>query len=124
MNGPFLVVPGDHGIRPAGPSDRCFYCNSAVGTPHGPECVCVVRNVAFDVRVDGRPIGMWVDAKPAHWTAEDCQRHANDSSWCKDNMLDTGDYTGAELPDPGEGCLCDVVTLRVVSMESETWRAR
>jgi len=56
-----LVVPGDHGIRPAGKPDECFYCSQRIGVPHKPDCVMVTKRVrvrySFDIEID----------VPHHW---------------------------------------------------------
>jgi hypothetical protein len=38
-----LVLPNDDGIRPAGNSDECFYCNQKIGTSHKEDCVCLQK---------------------------------------------------------------------------------
>lgn len=43
----WVVRPDDHGIRPAGPRDACFYCHSLVGELHGSECVIPQRTVVL-----------------------------------------------------------------------------
>jgi hypothetical protein len=47
-----LVDPQDDGIRPAGPSDACFYCEQLVGTPHARDCVVVTKVARFRCKLD------------------------------------------------------------------------
>lgn len=38
-------VVGEHGIRPAGPPDHCFYCGEPLGHTHDEECVIRSRTI-------------------------------------------------------------------------------
>lgn len=115
-----LVLSDDYGIRPAGMSDRCFYCSRKVGEPHDLErCAVIVREVTYGVflteSLHGKPgtrIGAWRTHDPSFWTKSDCEFHKNQSSWCCDNFLSDGGYQGEDVPDvvaeseDENDCLC------------------
>ena len=90
-----LMTADDGGIRPAGPQDRCFYCEAAVGERHGSECVTIVKKVkmiyAFEIEI----------TMPHHWTAKQIEAHRNESSWCADNAI-----RELERFAEAKGCLC------------------
>lgn len=91
----------DNGIRPAGPSDRCFYCTAPVGE-HLSGCVLLTRAV-----VVRRTIEYLVDV-PRDWDQHMIEFHRNESSHCADNdlreLLKIGELS-SELG--GCGCTCD-----------------
>ncbi len=76
-----LVAPNDDGIRPGGSPDRCCYCQSKVGAPHGDECVVVTKTVrvvysfTLDIQV------------PHHWQQDDVESHRNESSSCANDAI-------------------------------------
>lgn len=88
-------VTAAHGPRPAGPPDRCFYCNQPVGAEHDPDCVCRERTVVIRLTMDVTV------AVPEHWTVDDIEFKYNDSSWCMDNILSV-----LERPHAHGACLC------------------
>jgi len=91
-----IVTEDDHGIRPAGGDDKCFYCKAVVGSPHAKDCVIVQKKIR--VR---HTIGIDV-LVPHHWNEDRIDFHFNDGSWCADNLLaDVKEYLGSIA-----GCLC------------------
>jgi hypothetical protein len=46
-----LVAVNDHGIRPAGLPDQCFYCHQKVGSPHARDCVVVWKLARLEVEL-------------------------------------------------------------------------
>lgn len=122
MNEDFPVLTDDYGIRPAGPSDACFYCQRRVGANHAPDCVCIVRSSTYGVYHEGRRIGAYTRDDPAFWTTKDCEFHKNDSSWCADNMIGDG-YEGEPLPETLEGCLCGCLVFKLEHRGTDQKRA-
>lgn len=113
MSEPFPVVTtDDHGIRPAGRPDACFYCKSKVGEPHGPECVVIVKRVrvrySFELEID----------VPHYWGKEQLEFHRNESSWCASNAL--GELEKA-FPEDGE-CPCGSFKCEALGTVDETPR--
>jgi hypothetical protein len=91
------VLSNDHGIRPAGRPDECFYCHQKVGSPHKLNCVCLHKRVkaryTYEIEVD---IPYW-------WDDEMFEFYRNESSWCASNSLQELE----SFYDGGEGCACD-----------------
>lgn len=84
------VAPDDFGIRPGGKPDECFYCLRKVGEQHLRKCVIITRLVRLRVtlRQRGREVsGLYVEALPADWSAEDIEFSRNESTWCADNVF-------------------------------------
>jgi len=104
----------EHGIRPAGPPDRCFYCKAQLGEQHGAECVIRSRTVVV------RAIVEYVIDVPESWTPHDIEFHRNDGSWCSSNGIDE---IGLINERQGEGkCPCQIVKyeyVREASAEDE-----
>lgn len=114
-----VVLPDDDGIRPAGKPDECFYCNQKVGTPHGPECVCVHKRVRVRYTME---IEIEV---PAFWDKQMVLSHRNESSWCADNCVNDIEAFLERLrhwdKDVGPAgwsgfCLCDGFACEVIDM--------
>jgi hypothetical protein len=107
-----VVTSDDHGIRPAGKPDACFYCGSKVGERHGPDCAVVVKRVRvrysfeFDISV------------PHHWTKETVEFHRNESSWCASNAIDE---LAKEFPEDGP-CPCDGFRCEMMGVSDDTPR--
>lgn len=104
-----LVDENDDGIRPAGKSDVCFYCNQKVGEPHGRDCVVVTKTVklrySFKIEVD----------VPHFWEKSDIEFHRNEGTWCADNALsDISDFAKKH------GCLCDVFEAKFLEIVDGT----
>jgi hypothetical protein len=95
-----LVAPDDHGIRPAGPPDACFYCKAKVGQRHGPRCEAVRKKVwvrySFELEVE----------VPRFWEKTDVEFWRNESSSCAINALRelTEFYTEDTCPCPWFNC--------------------
>ncbi len=91
----WTVLENDHGIRPAGKDDECFYCHQKVGQEHKPDCVTRCRTVVveFAFRI--------TRAVPEHWDAKHIEFHMNEGSWCTSNIL-----CELEALDNRLGCLC------------------
>lgn len=113
----FRVLEGDEGIRPAGPQDRCLYCQASIGELHTEDCVTIDRKSTYAVLVGDVRVGTFVRDDPAGWSNEECERHKNESSWCLDNVEGAG-YSGDPLPEVS-GCLCYVIRLVLVERSSE-----
>lgn len=90
-----LVRANDHGIRPAGPPDACFYCRAKVGESHQRDCVIVQK------RVKMRAVIEYECYEPFSWDKEEIEFARNDGTWCADNLLETLKLHGEE-----SGCLC------------------
>lgn len=71
------VIEGDN--RPAGPPDRCFYCNQPHGGQHAQGCVIRSRTVVVSTTIE------WVIDVPEDWDAEMIEFSRNDGSRCSDN---------------------------------------
>lgn len=93
-----LVLVGD--TRPAGPSDRCYYCDQALGQPHLRECVIPQRRVIVRMVVE------YEISVPRAWTQDQIEFHRNESSWCATNAF-------SELKDI-PGCLCEQTSFTYV----------
>lgn len=76
-----LIENFDDGVRPAGPSTHCFYCDVLKGG-HDDSCVLVKRTVVLSMTVE------YVVDLPRSWTVEDIEFHRNESTYCKDNEVD------------------------------------
>jgi hypothetical protein len=92
MNWPNVTPDDRHGGK-----ERCYYCREAVGTPHRPDCVKVVKRVKVRLTVE------YEVEVPASWAKEDVEFHRNDGSWCSDNLIPE-----LEALAESQGCLCGV----------------
>ena len=121
----FPVLMDDDGIRPAGPSDACFFCRSKIGQLHREDCVTIVRRTVYEVFLDDVLVGRWEHLDPASWYEGDCEFHKNESSWCKSNILadEKLDVTPEALEKmkgiADVGCLCSRVDLTVVERDTD-----
>jgi hypothetical protein len=121
------VLPNDDGIRPAGRPDECFYCSRRIGQEHAEDCVTVQKKVAYNVLIGGKKVGTFERMEPFSWTANECESHKNESSWCKTNAVEEiqwckgmpkvvrqKQYKGVLTPDnkPLFKCLCRVIEFR------------
>lgn len=93
----------EHGIRPAGHPNHCFYCQEPKGGEHDVECVIRERTVVIRMVVE------YVIDVPEHWTPKDIEFHRNDGSWCADNALEEL----AELRGE-DGCICSLARFEYV----------
>lgn len=99
----------DHGIRPAGPPDRCFYCDEPMGGEHKDGCVIRSRTVVVRFHVD------LVVNVPEHWDPSEVESSFNVSSWCGGNLAASIADTSERMP----GCMCGFVTAEFVSEATE-----
>lgn len=86
---------GEHGIRPAGDSNKCFYCGRERGKQHKKDCVIRSRTIVMKMEIE---IPMDV---PESWDKNMCEFHKNESSWCANNIIPVID----KLADD-HGCIC------------------
>ena len=94
--------------RPAGKSDRCFYCGRLLGEQHKENCVIRSKTVVVDFMV------RTVLTVPEHWDNEQVNFHYNDGTWCSDNLIN-------ELSRRSENvrCLCDITEAIYIRGASE-----
>lgn len=115
------VIENDDGIRPAGLPDRCFFCEQKIGNFHKTSCVTIQRAVEYDVLIRNQVVGKWSTTEPYSWNKEHCEQHRNLGTWCKDNAVDSIEWTSEQaklevdsLPD--EQCTCGLLEFRVSRM--------
>lgn len=77
----WTVQPDDHGIRPAGQPDRCFYCGRAVGQTHREDCVIRDRTIVCRLSFE------YTVRIPEDWTPERFEEHRNEGTWCMNNAM-------------------------------------
>ena len=75
-----LLPVTDDGIRPAGNSTHCFYCQSPKGE-HTADCVCRTKTVVIKATIE------CVVEVPASWDPHDVEFKYNESSHCASNLL-------------------------------------
>jgi len=100
-----------YSTRPAGKPDECFYCNAKIGLDHKVGCVIRCRTVMVRVSFD------IIRTVPEDWEASMVEFHMNESSSCKDNLLDEIEKQAERL-----GCACgfgEGVFLREATEEDE-----
>lgn len=102
----------DHGVRPAGPPDRCFYCGEQVGKEHKEGCVIRCRTVVVKFSID-----LVVDV-PEDWCPEMIESKYNESSWCADTFLMELEGTIQRMNKNGD-CLCGALRAEFVREASE-----
>lgn len=85
----------DHGPRPAGRPDYCFFCGVKVGTLH--VVMCAMNIVYVDVPLvlivepdDGQePEGHTFEGRvPQDWSRDEIMWRFNESTWCTSNVID------------------------------------
>lgn len=99
------AITKNHGPRPAGRDDECFYCHGPLGADHHPNCVMRDRTVVVRATVE------YVVRVPERHTPDQIEFRRNESSWCASNML-------SELDSP-ETCICNAVTFEYVREATE-----
>jgi len=108
------MVTEQHGPRPAGKPDECFYCRQKVGTEHKTGCVMRQRSVVLQATIT------YVDTVPEDWTAEDIYKHRNLSGWCANNLFDIYDHK--------RHCFCGNVEIEFLEEanveDEEEWRIK
>lgn len=100
----FLVT--EAAMRPAGNgARRCFYCHSAIGSPHKEDCVTIRREwrvrVTFEIDLD----------MPASWDREMVDFHLHESSWCASNIANEIERLDAK----NKPCLCRTFSAELVA---------
>jgi hypothetical protein len=85
----------NHGIRPAGEPDECFYCGEKLGNEHKKDCVIRQRTIVLKLEME-----IVIDV-PEFWDRETVEFHYNEGSWCSSNM----DIWLTRM-EKHKGCLC------------------
>lgn len=101
-------VTQEHGPRPAGRPDQCFYCGQPVGEDHQPDCVMRERTVVIEWTI------RMVVKVPESFTQENIEFKYNGSSYCNDNLL--------SYLDKEDCCLCQrskVIFVREATEQDE-----
>lgn len=96
-----LKVTPEHGPRPAGKPDECFYCDAPVGEDHKPDCV-LRKRVVWVKSTIRYPVLV-----PSDWDQYAIEFHRNDSSWCYNNMVRELERL---VEDGRMSCLCNQVS--------------
>ena len=125
MRHSFPVLEDDYGIRPAGATDACFYCNARVGEPHHDDCVIIRRTNTYRVFAGGRQVAIWKHDEPVSWDNELGEFQKNEGSWCADNILDDDGFEHLRelIPDEEGACLCGVLVFRIAERGRTVFRA-
>lgn len=84
-----------HSTRPAGKPDECFYCKAKIGDDHKQGCVIRSRTVMVRVSFD------LIREVPEDWDQTMIEFHMNESSSCKDNLIDEIEKQAGRI-----GCSC------------------
>lgn len=101
---------GDHGIRPAGDQQKCFYCDAAKGAQHRMGCVIRERTVVV------RTIVEHVISVPEDW--ERPMIEFTEGSSCSDNRI-TALRDLVRRLDEAERCTCGMVSIEYVREATE-----
>lgn len=101
---------GDHGIRPAGDQQKCFYCDGAKGAQH--RIGCVIRNRTVVVRT----IVEHVITVPEDWERSTIE--FTEGSSCSDNHINTLRALVRRLDD-ADLCTCGMVSIEYVREATE-----
>jgi hypothetical protein len=96
---------GDHGIRPNGDPQQCFYCGAAKGAQHRMGCVIRDRTVVV------RTIVEHVIAVPEDWERSTIE--FTDGSSCSDNRI-TALRDLVRRLDNADKCTCGMVSIEYV----------
>lgn len=99
------VVTEQHGPRPAGSPDECFYCRAPVGGLHEDTCVMYEREIAIEVTV------RYKVRVPQHWTEEDIMFHRNEGTWCAGNIIEELEE---RFGDDADVCMCAYTDVKVI----------
>jgi len=105
-------IVGADSIRPAGNYDECFYCNAKFGIAHKQGCVIRTRTVVVKVSFE------MIREIPEDWSEDMIEFHMNESSSCKDNLIEAISKQSERL-----GCSCSFGIgefLREATEEDET----
>lgn len=98
----------DEGIRPAGESDRCFYCHEPKGGIHKPDCVVRQRTVVIKVSID------LVVTTTEDWGKELIEFKYNDGIYCMSNIVDNIVALRDRQREQDNGCLCDLAEVKFI----------
>lgn len=101
------AITARHGPRPAGPPDRCFYCDGPVGAQHARDCVMRQRTVVVRMTVE------YVVEVPENLPPDMIEFMRNEGSWCATNALDELQPNEEEDPE-GNCCLCHTTAFEYV----------
>ncbi len=93
-------VTADHGPRPAGKPDECFYCYEKVGANHKEDCVCFLKLVVVKVEFE------YIRTVPAGFSDQAIEFGMNESSACADNLLHELSRLYPDGLDDKRHCLC------------------
>lgn len=94
---------GKFGIRPAGDSDKCFYCGKYIGEQHKEDCVIRNRTVVVEMTMK------LVLAVPESWDEELINFRYNEGTWCASNIIDE-----IERLDKVLGCICGITKFNYI----------
>jgi hypothetical protein len=127
-----VVHEQDHGIRPAGRQDSCFYCGKKIGEIHSKDCVIVTKRVLLSIKsYDGDITGTWETDEPHSFGPEMIEFRYNDRSWCANNILSEKDVVWDQVDAARQleaqamsGCLCGVLQLKFERVVDDTPRRK
>lgn len=94
----------DHGIRPNGQPDRCFYCDAAKGDQHRMGCVIRQRTVVVRTIVEHT-----IDV-PEDWGKSNIE--FTEGSSCSDNLIERLNLLSERLDETE--CTCGMVEIEFV----------
>lgn len=78
-----MILPVyEDGVRPAGPTDKCFYCDCSKGSEHLQSCVMRHKLAVFEITVQ------YISIVPASWDEDQISFHRGESSFCLGNDID------------------------------------
>lgn len=96
-------------IRPAGPQDRCLYCETKLGEQHKEDCVIRCKTVKVDFTIS------MVMEVPEYWDKADIEHHYNDGRYCMDNIIDEL----RKREGIAKNCLCGLTKAKYVGDATE-----
>lgn len=102
----------DHGIRPAGPPDRCFYCDAQMGQEHVEGCVIRERTVVVRFHIE------LVVSAPEHVDEAQILSYYKGNSWCGNDLL-IALFEAIQRLDGTRRCLCPAVGVEFVREATE-----
>lgn len=101
-------VTADHGPRPAGKPDECFYCHEPVGGDHKDDCVLFEKLVVVEVKFQ------FIRAVPAGFSDHAVEFGMNESSSCANNLLTELNRLYPKDDEFATQCLCGRAEGRVL----------
>lgn len=97
-------IVGDHGIRPSGKPDQCFYCGQPRGNEHLAKCCLRRRTVVVEVTIT------LIRSVPEFW-GEGLIEDRGLTIGCGSNLVDEiADF--ANRRESAGQCLCDSIILQ------------